>query len=89
MKIKVLQKDINLGEKGNGCNCPIARALNRKFKKHFRVTPTSISNIHSRYLCSLPTAAQKFIHKFDNGRKVKPFQFEIPKLLPVSLHFKE
>ena len=85
MKIKVTQKDIEEGYRGSCYDCPIAHAVKREVK------PTSHTGLNigaTRILhrngCSwdtytLPKKAQTFIKRFDGGKPVKPFTFEIEK----------
>jgi hypothetical protein len=83
MKIKVTQHDIDRGLKGIMCGCPIALAAARTFNKpcgvsiflyvgFSRENPKKYSE--ERY--SLPQEAANFISNFDNGHKVRPFEFD-------------
>ena len=84
MKIKVCQTHIDNGIPHNIKSCPIALAIKahptiKKLKDNLRVRVTedsvTIDNTGPRY--SLPSRAKRFIGRFDEGFKVKPFSFEI------------
>ena len=84
MKIKVCQTHIDKGTPHNIKSCPIALAIKdhptiKKLKKNLRVRVTddsvTIDNTGPRYLLS--SRAKRFITRFDEGFKVKPFSFEI------------
>lgn len=76
MKIRVTQKNIDLGERGCPANCAVSLALKRTFK-------TDIVAV-SRYFCVVegqeirfPRKVSDFIHDFDTYATVNPFQFEL------------
>lgn len=84
MQIRVTQKHINEGEKIHCTECPIALAISDCLKKSYcagvsmrryyiHTLPLSQSCINNE----LPSKAQDFIIKFDCGRSVEPFDFDI------------
>jgi hypothetical protein len=85
MKIKVTLKDIEEGYRGSCYDCPIAHAFKREVKttSHTGLTVGAARILH-REACTwnaytLPKKAQTFIKRFDNGKPVEPFTFEIEK----------
>ena len=87
MKIEVTQKDIDKGLKLTCYYCPIALAFKRKVKSEIRCSvAVKTKKVHYFYGKSwvsydLPKEATKFIQRFDNDEPVKPFTFEIKKLI--------
>jgi nitrate/TMAO reductase-like tetraheme cytochrome c subunit len=86
MKIEVTQKDIDKGLRSSCYECPIAHAFKRKVKNKIRygfaVNADSIDLVTKDfkwYIHALPKKAQTFIKRFDDGKPVKPFTFEIEK----------
>jgi len=82
MKIQVTEDDILLGVQGDCKECPVANALNRIFPDAKIISVIDFSAIMllkdgSTKSYSLPSIASDFIHNFDMGRKVYPFEFEI------------
>ena len=85
MKIKVTLKDIEEGYRGSCYDCPIALAFKREVKTTSH-TGLSIGaerilhrEVHEWDTYTLPKKAQTFIKRFDDGKPVKPFTFEIEK----------
>lgn len=77
MKIEVTQEDIDHGIKGDCDLCPIARAVHRHIPTA-RVGITVIRLNRMSFSCiDLPEEARNFIHLFDHGMKVIPFEFEV------------
>ncbi len=85
MKIKVTLKDIEEGYRGSCYDCPIALAFRREVKT---TSITGLSVGAARILhreaytwnaYTLPKKAQTFVKRFDDGKPVKPFTFEIEK----------
>lgn len=80
MLIKVTQEDIDLGEKLNCNECPVARAMSRAFDCKISTSSCyyrkedkiKIHNIHN-----LPVIVQNFIEKFDTALNIEPFEFEV------------
>ena len=76
--IKVEQKHINLGLRGNCGNCPIAQAI----KEQHKTTYVSVGSRDASILLNkvmqhftLPRVATRFINKFDMEYNCKPFNF--------------
>jgi hypothetical protein len=81
MKIQVTQRDISLANKrknldmGRIHNCPIALAFKRVTKGKCSVGITS-ATIRGRSV-NLPNIATRNINKWDAGKRMYPFTFEI------------
>lgn len=85
--IKVLQGDINDGEKGSCSQCPVALAVARTFGYRFMVkvdwlkiklTDTRDDKLVQRI--QSPRSVSKFVNDFDNRdnhNPVEPFEFEL------------
>ena len=73
--IKVEQEDINNGVRHSNNSCPIALAINRTLGVSCRVTMEYISI--GTLWANLSGKARQFIHGFDRGFPVEPFEFEI------------
>ena len=78
-KINVTKRDIQLGEKDNALDCPVALAV----KRHLPSRCLQVGSETVTFDCGsifLPESAREFIHRFDTGKRVKPFSFtlEIP-----------
>jgi hypothetical protein len=82
-KIKVSKKDIECGSRNSGYYCPIALAMKR-FGFTVEVTKTTIDfnpfgcGDNEDIKLELPPLAMDFIKRFDAGKKVRPFTFELP-----------
>lgn len=78
MIIEVTSKDIRKGVKEESKSCPVALALNRETGfNDFRVNPASITRgfpFSTRYY-HVPRSVKRFVHWFDDGKKVQPFRF--------------
>lgn len=94
MIINVTQRDIKEARRRKrnretefyspSCDCPIAIAARRVFKRRLRVGPAVIhvkrnSDSRERFSRSLllPKSAVVFINRFDSDKFVVPFSFEI------------
>jgi hypothetical protein len=81
MKIRVLRTDIKRGKPGSSSRCPVALAVRRVFGRHPDFTNVSVGLwiiVSNKILdVRIPKVALEFIKRFDAGRKVKPFTFEI------------
>lgn len=76
MRVQVTQDDIAHGTRKNACKCPVARALMRQTANSFwSVSPSRMSCDNRHY--TSPKSVVQFIHDFDRGRPVKPFEFEL------------
>lgn len=83
--IRVTADDIVNGS-CKGRHCPIALALKRQTTLHdFTIKHPGIIEFDSdgsEY--RLPPIARRFLRKFDLGRVVKPFEFELHEALKVE-----
>ena len=80
MKINVTQRDIDMGEPGMVCRCPIARALCRGLKKKLGTITVFLSNasVDGCDWMHLPEECVAFQKRFDNGNvSCGPFSFEV------------
>lgn len=77
MKISVTAADIAEGQRMQCHRCPVALAVARAFKlKNPDDVAVAYSDIRIRTRSySLPSAASKFIDRFDQGLKGRPFDF--------------
>ena len=77
LKIKVTQEDINNGEPCETMSCPVALALSRQLNLFNPVYVSySYFSTDNKYVY-LPRSVKRFIHRFDSGEEVKPFNFII------------
>ena len=75
--ITVTQEDIDQGIRESYYSCPIARAAERALKWRVMVYTDTILVGDSGCDYKLPESAQEFISRFDTGKPVKPFSFEV------------
>lgn len=103
MKIAIVvqKEDIRGATRGNCEDCPVARALNRRFcipqgVSGYRSWKVFLSGAHSpsytpgfgfrsTELIGLPNVARQFIRSFDNCKPVKPFTFTLEISEPLAL----
>ena len=81
MKVNVTRQDIDQGERANCCNCPVARAIARLVPEGDQVEVLYASILRRGLQCRIvriPEEVRDFIKKFDRGRWVKPFSFDLP-----------
>jgi len=83
MLIKITQDDIDTGQKNHCNNCPVALAVQRISVKHIlchvmldRVYGMD-SDTNTVWIRLLPSHVQLFIANFDDGKYVKPFEFDL------------
>lgn len=81
-KIQVTAKDIKGGSVGNPWYCPIALAVNRSIKMEDSIVASGTVRfqVEKKYpreyvIGLLPQKARHFYLAFDDGIKVKPFEF--------------
>lgn len=75
--INVTQDDIDNGVPDRAHLCPIAKAVNRDTGGRFvSVGSKTILTVPGDHQL-LPDKAVRFIRRFDNRRRVKPFTFEL------------
>lgn len=78
--ISVTEDDIKNGKRMDSKFCPIALACKRTemFGEHgVRVDHFKLFKRGSCLKYRLPFVAKAFIHRFDAGRNVEPFEFEV------------
>jgi hypothetical protein len=75
MKIYVRRRHIEQGRPRTLHRCPIALAFEELTGESPSVDCEYINTSDEGY--ALPSAAQRFIHRFDSGKPVKPFAFTI------------
>jgi hypothetical protein len=77
--VRVLQDDIDIGEKSCRHSCPVAKALTRYFEHSIWVGDSSyeFAGELPRVVVPLPLHVSEFIKRFDNGLSVKPIEFEV------------
>ena len=80
--VKVTQEDITKGVKGNVNSCAIARAVKRAVGKGLTVSVGDGVDVSSKdgehyAFADLSKKAQRFIQRFDEGEKVKPFNLRV------------
>lgn len=82
MLVKVTMTDINLGARNQCTTCPVARALSRLYPGstawvYRRFATIFDLNNKPLYNLDLPIQVSSWIKRFDQGRKVGPFEFSI------------
>lgn len=75
MRINVLKRHIEGGNRRGLCSCPIALALIEQVSCK-RVEVLNFARIDGKSF-DLPAKAKTFIQKFDAGYPVEPFSFSI------------
>lgn len=78
--IHVTQDDITEAIRGSCCHCPIARAVQRRFRASAIVFSMAFAITQPRKKvgigCDIPREATDFIERFDRGESVSPFSFK-------------
>lgn len=81
IKIEVTQKDIDSGVESDVEACPVWRGVRRVVKRGMRVLVDHISidlRINGMWEeLFTPQRAINFMKRFDDGRAVKPFSFDL------------
>ena len=81
IKIEVTAGDIERGVPCHAYRCPVGRALARMFKHSVCVGEIDHRLTWRRVGVTkdhpLPPAVARFVHRFDLGKKVRPFTFEV------------
>lgn len=77
MKIKVTRKHIEQGERLETRSCPIALAFKDLGWGSVQVYTLKVYKKKKGKKYLLPSSAIKFITKFDEGKTVRPFTFEL------------
>lgn len=75
--VKVTQEHIDKGIPSDLCNCPIALAMKDNFTFVEINGNVRCAKNETIYRGLLGPITLKFIKDFDNGREVKPFEFDI------------
>lgn len=84
--IHVTEKDIENGERGSYCNCPIALAVKRAFRRNsldenvtVRHEFAMVGDSHDDlcWIAMLPKSCDRFVDRFDAGKTVKPFEITL------------
>lgn len=73
--IKVTRQDIYSGRRGSSSSCPIALALDRSFNQNGVISVDGNFAQVNLVSSKLPRSASRFVTQFDDGKKVKPFNF--------------
>jgi hypothetical protein len=78
-KIQVTKKDIRSGDPGFSRSCPVALAVIRTYPDAVAVRVfKELVRIDTRYMIHSvlnPRSVQRFVRRFDKGKKVQPFNF--------------
>lgn len=77
MKVKILKTHISKGLPNDALSCPIALALEHAYEG---VTVNEDTIELNGLEFKLPAKAKRFIRRFDDGKEVKPFAFELTTL---------
>lgn len=77
IRVNVTARDCKLGKKGSACECPIARALSRKFKTFVAVTKEFANVGPAGPTIGLDEALGALVVRFDQGNGMKPFKFTV------------
>ena len=82
--IRVTDKDILTGVRQSWCECPVAMAVKRAFRTartnkpvhvpHEVIAVGDLEETQS-WFAETPGVVQRFITRFDAGKRVKPFSF--------------
>jgi hypothetical protein len=83
MKLKVRKADITRGERFSLEHCPIGLAAARSFTgKEIRVGYKfiSVADAESYEQYHLPGVAEQFLHDFEDGKPVEPFEIQLVKV---------
>lgn len=76
MIVEVTQEDIDNGQRAVPSACPIARAIRKNFMGA-TVNRTNVKLDGWGKSTELPQIAKNFVNDFDNGKPVRPFDFEL------------
>jgi hypothetical protein len=73
--VSVTPKDIQSGQHGSTCQCPIALAVERVMPGRIHVFDDGV--YANRLFAKLPKHARAFIAAFDDQKPVKPLRFSL------------
>lgn len=89
MRVHVRAEHIRHGLRDNACDCPVALALLEAFEERpGRIEVTRMWFLLGRMIdgdqrkISLPDVVSTWIRRFDSGRHVEPFEFDIELVRP-------
>ena len=77
MKIKVTKEHIENGVREDCLLCPVATAVQEKIGKYMVTVRSDYIYINGETYPLTPETGE-FVHMFDNGYEVAPFEFELP-----------
>lgn len=79
--IEVTEADIQVGQRKNCFDCPIALAVRRAYPEitnpEFNISVGVRHGFVGNARFWMPTEAAEFIKKFDAGETVEPFSFQV------------
>ena len=86
MLIKVTQEHIDSGVRGDCSKCPIALAISEQVNNRVGVSKGGIiiPYLYETFL-ETPPLAREFIEKFDAGKEVEPFVFNLEGVTVVEM----
>lgn len=81
IKLSISSDDIKHGVLNCNTDCPVARAVKSVLKYKYRRNVRAY-NTHVRFTRMIkhfwyPSSVERFINRFDAGKPVKPFNFEL------------
>ena len=77
--VKITWAHIRDGQRGSDCDCPIALAVkDALLTNSVRVGADGIYINHLRW--DVDKEDLKFIERFDNGKRVRPYSFRLPRV---------
>lgn len=86
MKINVTAKHISNGTALSMCKCPVALALKQQVHKQVTVDEYELEYLpysdaskycFARRTSKTPKKVKQFIKRFDSGKRVRPFSFDV------------
>lgn len=96
MKIFVSSECIKFGIAKNAQSCPVALAIDEQYEStgNYAVSITNshlaiFTGVRRTRLTMLPPKVQYFIQKFDQGKPVRPIEFEMKDIPELELKEKE
>lgn len=76
VRFNVSKSDISHGKRGSLFLCPVAKAVNKKFKDaHVTRKLLNFTYNGRTYFSNIPDGVQAKIRHFDSGRGMEPFSF--------------
>ena len=77
IRIDVTEDDIKNGRRGHGEKCPVALACQRVNVKNFSSVEFGAVSFNDGKMISHSCEVQEFVQRFDSGKEVQPFSFEL------------